>query len=146
MLYERQAERELDEPRSQFDEAFASYSFESCEQLKLLDLDGARYSVIALDPAAEESAAGRVQIYAYSVIEHFQELMHDVVLGHERYVTVVRECTHWMALLAADTTMEPEIKDVLMHVLTRVRHAANEAPQSRAAQRHLAKASAQEVG
>jgi hypothetical protein len=138
VLYERQADRELDEPRTQFDEAFASYSFESREQLEQRDLDGARYSVIALDPAAEESAAGRAQIYAYSVIEHFQELMHDVVLGHERYVTVVRECKHWMAQLDADTTMEPEIKDAVMRVLIRVRHAANEArreaPRSLAAQ------------
>lgn len=134
VLYERHSEREYDEPHQGFDEALASCSFETREQLEQRDFDGARYHVIALDPASEDSAAGRAQIYAYSVIEHFQELMHDEALGRDRYKVVIRECKHWMAQLEQDATMEPEVKDAVLRVLIRVRHAANaarsEAPQS----------------
>jgi hypothetical protein len=127
VLYERQTDRELDEPQTHFDEALAGCQFESAAQLEQRDFDGRRYNIIALDPAEEDSAAGRAQIYAYAVIEHIEEMMRDVSLGANRYVEVIRECKHWMAALSDDTTLEPQVREAIMLVLVRARHAANNA-------------------
>lgn len=111
------------EDRGRFDEALSGCAFETMEQIAQRQRDGYRYDIIALDPAEEATAAGRAQIYAYSLIEHFADMMQE-----GDYTEIIRECKRWMVTIEEERDgMEPETRDAILRVLARARHAANAA-------------------
>jgi hypothetical protein len=106
-----------------FDEALASCSFQSEEQIQLRAHDGRRYDVIALDPSEEATPAARAQIAAYALIEHFHDMMQE-----KEFVEIVRECKHWMARIeSGEDGLEPQTREALTQIMVRARHAANAA-------------------
>jgi hypothetical protein len=116
------------EDAGRFDEALSGCQFESAEMIAKRDHDGRRYNVIAIDPSEEQTAAGRAQIAAYAVIEHINEMMHDVALGPKRYIEIIRECKHWMRAIEEERDgMEPQTRAAVWTVLVRARAAANAA-------------------
>lgn len=111
------------EDTGRFDEALSGCTFEGMEQVAQRQRDGYRYEVIAIDPNDEATPAGRAQIGAYALIEHFAEMMQE-----GNHAEIIRECKHWMFAIEAQTDgMEPETREAILRVLIRARHAANAA-------------------
>jgi hypothetical protein len=109
-----------------FDEALASCSFETLEQIEIRARDGARYDVIAIEIASENNAKARAQIAAYALSEHISDLMQE-----KAFSEVVRECKHWMrAMQQGEDGLEEETRTILIQILADARHAANAARRS----------------